>query len=395
VQDDAGWPKKMSAEGEAAYVAGLSDEERHCVVGLGGSQKAEVAWMDKERLKYEEHDAGQFFAEMSMETVEVFLAKHKEPKQQQQLVKVLQETQSMLRTRVATGTCIAVTCFRKGGVNADHGFLRQVQACLLRSPPSSGSQVSYVHFQSGFENSLFGWRSGCDKCEYGVEEYFELNMKLHWHIEWLEVVTQCGEGQGYLVVFDLGGDAAMSTSVNCAMELAISYRMFTAGDSGLRPIVLTDDDVILGDTAKLAAVISAKGNDQETQGKLFEAAYNKCYALLQSYFAEVNGLHEVGRAWTEELRQAGGGHHGVRRLSVATDSSMGHQNPQGIWQFSQDQENPMRSSGGGGGGGAIHAAIQHTENPMVAQRHAATTESGSLGIAARVAEQAEAGVHEI
>jgi hypothetical protein len=78
---------------------------------------------------------------------------------------------------------------------------------------------------------------------------------------------------------------------------------------------------------------------------------------------------------------------------VVTDSSMGHQKPQGIWQFSQDQENSMRSSGGRGA--ALHVAIQHTENPMVAQRHAATTESGSLGIAAHVAEQAEAGVHEI
>jgi hypothetical protein len=28
----------MPADEEAAYVAELSDEERHCVVGLGGSQ---------------------------------------------------------------------------------------------------------------------------------------------------------------------------------------------------------------------------------------------------------------------------------------------------------------------------------------------------------------------
>ena len=45
-KDDAGWPKKMSAEDEAKYVAGLSEKERHCVVGLGGSQKAEVAWVN-------------------------------------------------------------------------------------------------------------------------------------------------------------------------------------------------------------------------------------------------------------------------------------------------------------------------------------------------------------
>jgi hypothetical protein len=37
-QDEAGWPKRMSTEDEVAYVAELPAEERHCVVGLGGSQ---------------------------------------------------------------------------------------------------------------------------------------------------------------------------------------------------------------------------------------------------------------------------------------------------------------------------------------------------------------------
>jgi hypothetical protein len=59
-KDDAGWPKKMSAEDEAAYVAGLSEKERHCVVGLGGSQKAEVAWLDAHGIPYEELDVGEF-----------------------------------------------------------------------------------------------------------------------------------------------------------------------------------------------------------------------------------------------------------------------------------------------------------------------------------------------
>ena len=67
----------MSAEDEAAYVAELSEEERHCVVGLGGSQKAEVAWMDKMGMEYDEHDVEKFFADMSdsMEKVEIFLKK--------------------------------------------------------------------------------------------------------------------------------------------------------------------------------------------------------------------------------------------------------------------------------------------------------------------------------
>ena len=59
-KDDAGWPKKMSAEDEAKYVAGLSEKERHCVVGLGGSQKAEVAWLDAHGIPYEELDVGEF-----------------------------------------------------------------------------------------------------------------------------------------------------------------------------------------------------------------------------------------------------------------------------------------------------------------------------------------------
>jgi hypothetical protein len=78
----------MPADEEAAYVAELSDEERHCVVGLGGSQvyyiqsmyayfhitaafthltralhipqKAEVAWLDKNDIPYEQLDVSAF-----------------------------------------------------------------------------------------------------------------------------------------------------------------------------------------------------------------------------------------------------------------------------------------------------------------------------------------------
>ena len=41
---------------QAAFVASLTAEERHCLVGLGGSQKAEVAWLDKMGYPYEEWD---------------------------------------------------------------------------------------------------------------------------------------------------------------------------------------------------------------------------------------------------------------------------------------------------------------------------------------------------
>jgi hypothetical protein len=41
---------------QAAFVASLTAEERHCLVGLGGSQKAELAWLDKMGYPYEEWD---------------------------------------------------------------------------------------------------------------------------------------------------------------------------------------------------------------------------------------------------------------------------------------------------------------------------------------------------
>ena len=59
-KDEAGWPKKLEPAEEAVYLAGLSEEERSTVVGLGGSQKAEVAWMDKHDIPYDELDVGEF-----------------------------------------------------------------------------------------------------------------------------------------------------------------------------------------------------------------------------------------------------------------------------------------------------------------------------------------------
>ena len=41
---------------EAAFIASLSAAERHCLCGLGGSQKAEVAWLDEMGYTYEELD---------------------------------------------------------------------------------------------------------------------------------------------------------------------------------------------------------------------------------------------------------------------------------------------------------------------------------------------------
>jgi hypothetical protein len=44
-----GWPKKLTAKENEEYLAGLTPRHRHCMVGLGGSQKGEVAWLEKRR----------------------------------------------------------------------------------------------------------------------------------------------------------------------------------------------------------------------------------------------------------------------------------------------------------------------------------------------------------
>ena len=46
----------VMGDDEAAFIASLSAAERHCLCGLGGSQKAEVAWLDEMRYSYEELD---------------------------------------------------------------------------------------------------------------------------------------------------------------------------------------------------------------------------------------------------------------------------------------------------------------------------------------------------
>ena len=63
--DEAGWPKTLSKEDEAAYVGGLVAEERHAISGLGGSQKAEVAWLDYHDIPYKEVDVLDFIEEMA------------------------------------------------------------------------------------------------------------------------------------------------------------------------------------------------------------------------------------------------------------------------------------------------------------------------------------------
>jgi hypothetical protein len=62
-KDEAGWTKTLSKKEESAYIEGLIAEEKHAVSGLGGSQKAEVAWLDKHGIPYKEVDVRDFIAE--------------------------------------------------------------------------------------------------------------------------------------------------------------------------------------------------------------------------------------------------------------------------------------------------------------------------------------------
>ena len=143
-------------------------------------------------------------------------------KRQAELGTVLRASVSQLEERVTDGV-IAVTSFRKGGQNAKHALLKQVEESLKMHAPVPDRKVDYVHYQSSYENSLFGYSYDEHKDKnLDVADgltYKDLNMREYWFVEWLEVVIQCYMGGGYLIIFDLAGDAAMSTSVNCAMEL--------------------------------------------------------------------------------------------------------------------------------------------------------------------------------
>jgi hypothetical protein len=59
-KDGCGWLKKLTPEEEDGFLATLSPEQRHSVAGLGGSQKAEVAWLLKEGIPFESKDVSDF-----------------------------------------------------------------------------------------------------------------------------------------------------------------------------------------------------------------------------------------------------------------------------------------------------------------------------------------------
>eukprot|EP00935_MAST-01C_sp_MAST-1C-sp1_P000323 g323.t1 len=274
--------------------------------------KAMRQWLQDERRERE-----------NAKRVEAFESKHDEEKDADQLRKVVRETKAMLGRMVEEGTVIAVTCFRKGGPNNEHQFLHEVRACLRaygrasenkrqrRSNKSKAELVSYVHYQSSFENSLFGWSSancstdgkpGDIELDSG-ETYSGLDMERYWYASWLEVIAACSSSGGWLIVFDLPGDAALNTSVDCAMELLFLYRHFKSGDSNLRLVVLQDKDVVFDNTDELARIIETKLGNQLEQELLFQAAYEKCLAFFSRSDLD---LQAVGQKWLHDHEAAGG-----------------------------------------------------------------------------------------
>ena len=51
---DAGTPKQLEPQAEAVHLAKLTEKEQDCMAGLDLCQRAEVAWLDKEGIPYDE-----------------------------------------------------------------------------------------------------------------------------------------------------------------------------------------------------------------------------------------------------------------------------------------------------------------------------------------------------
>ena len=112
-------------------------------------------------------------------------------------------------------------------------------------------------------------------------------MRECWYIEWLAVLHHIATNGGLLLLFDLQGEGAMSTSPNCVMELALLYQLFGEDlddteemRNRIQLVVITDDD--LGDGVDLAKRIEEKlAKGQKKQLELFKQAYEKCSKVLE------------------------------------------------------------------------------------------------------------------
>ena len=113
---------------------------------------------------------------------------------------------------------LVLTSFRRGGPNSTHDLLHAIDQTLTHDARFNSS---YVHYQSGHENTLFNFVQGQCPTEDETCAYVGFNMKLNWYIEWLALLAFIAENGGNLLVLDFGGGATLSTSPNCAMELGL------------------------------------------------------------------------------------------------------------------------------------------------------------------------------
>merc|ERR1712176_721217 len=99
----------------------------------------------------------------------------------------------------------------------------------------------------------------------------------------------CVQSGGYLVVYDLSGEAAMRSSANCQMAQLAQSKM--------KLIVLHDEDVKEG--VDLALVIQKKKEDEDGQKRPFQQAYENGCAIPE--FG-----HECVLKWLSDFGDAGG-----------------------------------------------------------------------------------------
>ena len=114
----------------------------------------------------------------------------------------------------------------------------------------------------------------------------------------------CQETGGCIVIFDFSSDgpfanAAMSTSPNCAMELALLHEIFSTQGNRMKLIVLKDED--MHSNKPILTLLKEKEASQRRQKKLFLGSYEACKGELMNRTAV-----ELLERWMSDFAKAGG-----------------------------------------------------------------------------------------
>ena len=227
---------------------------------------------------------------------------HDKAKDTEQLKKVLQEAKAEI-LRLGELDHLDFSSFRKAFPNARHEILHAVANAIATAKKSC-----YFHYQSSLKAELSptGCRGNSLFHKWSDEKYADLQMRYYWYIEWLEMVRSCRIKGGRLFVFNFSSegkfaDAAMGTSPNCVMELALLREIFDLDgyDSTIKLIVIQDEDMMSTDS--IAEVIARKEADQETQKELFLQAYHSC----EDQINQPQTL-ELVKEWIKDYGDAGG-----------------------------------------------------------------------------------------